>query len=351
MQPNIVFAFADDWGRYASAYKDIEGPNSLNQLINTPNFDQLPPLPEVPEEEPKVDTSKMTDEEKEKHEAEQKAKKEKIKKLHEKQNEYGKQLRELYKKMQEAEKESDEEESTKIAAEIEKLQEPFMKLHLELSELTKTKRQVAMQKLAGALCSRDVPGIAVAKKDIFVVCSSPKSYGYEVWRMNHDFEEPVRIVKKLSGCCGQMDIQTHDGKLWVAENGSKRVRCFDRDGKQLVQFGADERKEKNSGCGFGSCCNPMNIRFNDAGDVYTAEASVGRLKRFSADGKFIETVARLKIVPGCKHVAIGVVGNGDRLYMLDITRSHIAVIERKQKEVKPAVKEQANLEYDLLKGI
>ena len=36
MQPNIVFAFADDWGPYASAYKDIEGPNSLNQLINTP---------------------------------------------------------------------------------------------------------------------------------------------------------------------------------------------------------------------------------------------------------------------------------------------------------------------------
>ena len=41
MQPNIVFAFADDWGRYASAYKDIEGPNSLNQLINTPNFDRI----------------------------------------------------------------------------------------------------------------------------------------------------------------------------------------------------------------------------------------------------------------------------------------------------------------------
>jgi uncharacterized sulfatase len=41
MQPNIVFAFADDWGRYASAYKDIEGPNSLSQLINTPNFDRI----------------------------------------------------------------------------------------------------------------------------------------------------------------------------------------------------------------------------------------------------------------------------------------------------------------------
>ncbi|MEM7033645.1 MAG: sulfatase [Chloroflexota bacterium] len=41
MKPNIVFAFADDWGRYASAYRAHEGPNSLNQLIETPNFDRV----------------------------------------------------------------------------------------------------------------------------------------------------------------------------------------------------------------------------------------------------------------------------------------------------------------------
>ena len=36
VRPNIVFAFADDWGRYASAYQDQ---NSINELIRTPNFD------------------------------------------------------------------------------------------------------------------------------------------------------------------------------------------------------------------------------------------------------------------------------------------------------------------------
>lgn len=41
MKPNIVFAFADDWGRYASAYRQFEGENSLNQLIETPNFDRI----------------------------------------------------------------------------------------------------------------------------------------------------------------------------------------------------------------------------------------------------------------------------------------------------------------------
>ena len=40
-KPNIIFAFADDWGRYASAYADIEGPNSINHLIQTPHFDRI----------------------------------------------------------------------------------------------------------------------------------------------------------------------------------------------------------------------------------------------------------------------------------------------------------------------
>ncbi|MEM7100079.1 MAG: sulfatase-like hydrolase/transferase [Pseudomonadota bacterium] len=38
-RPNIVFAFADDWGRYASAYAKYQPTGNLNELINTPNFD------------------------------------------------------------------------------------------------------------------------------------------------------------------------------------------------------------------------------------------------------------------------------------------------------------------------
>ena len=41
MRPNILFAFADDWGRYASAYARQEGSNSLNALIHTPHFDRI----------------------------------------------------------------------------------------------------------------------------------------------------------------------------------------------------------------------------------------------------------------------------------------------------------------------
>jgi len=40
-KPNIVFAFADDWGRYASAYAKYEEGKSVNHLISTPNFDRV----------------------------------------------------------------------------------------------------------------------------------------------------------------------------------------------------------------------------------------------------------------------------------------------------------------------
>lgn len=40
-QPNIVFAFADDWGRCASIYGKIDGPGSFNDVVKTPNFDRL----------------------------------------------------------------------------------------------------------------------------------------------------------------------------------------------------------------------------------------------------------------------------------------------------------------------
>ena len=40
-RPNILFAFADDWGRYASCYASHERPNSLNALVRTPNIDRV----------------------------------------------------------------------------------------------------------------------------------------------------------------------------------------------------------------------------------------------------------------------------------------------------------------------
>lgn len=39
-RPNILVVFADDWGRYASAY-GLSEPNGLNAVVKTPNFDRV----------------------------------------------------------------------------------------------------------------------------------------------------------------------------------------------------------------------------------------------------------------------------------------------------------------------
>lgn len=40
-RPNIVFAFADDMGRYASIYAQVDGPGTVNDIIRTPNIDRI----------------------------------------------------------------------------------------------------------------------------------------------------------------------------------------------------------------------------------------------------------------------------------------------------------------------
>lgn len=40
-RPNILFVFADDWGRYASIYAGKAGGNALCDLIETPNIDRV----------------------------------------------------------------------------------------------------------------------------------------------------------------------------------------------------------------------------------------------------------------------------------------------------------------------
>ena len=40
-RPNILFAFADDWGRQAGIYAESDGPGGLQDIVRTPNFDRL----------------------------------------------------------------------------------------------------------------------------------------------------------------------------------------------------------------------------------------------------------------------------------------------------------------------
>lgn len=40
-KPNILFLFADDWGKYASIYSEVEGAGGHNDVVSTPNFDRI----------------------------------------------------------------------------------------------------------------------------------------------------------------------------------------------------------------------------------------------------------------------------------------------------------------------
>ncbi len=168
-----------------------------------------------------------------------------------------------------------------------------------------------------------ITAVAVTSKDVFLCCNALEGYGYEVWRLTHEFSEPKKVVTDLGGCCGQCDIQATEEHLVLAENTKFKVALLDRDGERLLDFGKGDRKASD---GFGSCCNPMNVRCCDNGDVLTAESSIGTIKRFNKKGELVGIVGKAKIGGGCKHVALGFDSQRDRYYMMNVDKSHICVL-------------------------
>ena len=171
-----------------------------------------------------------------------------------------------------------------------------------------------------------ISSISSDGEHVFVATRALEGYGFAIWRTDREFANAEDIVKDLRGCCGQMDVQANKEGIYVAENSRHRVVCFDDAGKELLTWGKADRKGLE---GFSSCCNPMNVCFGKNSDVYTAESNTGRIKRFSPKGEFLDYVGDVNLVPGCKKVSIAVSDDGNRVYMLDITRNHIILMKRK----------------------
>jgi hypothetical protein len=164
---------------------------------------------------------------------------------------------------------------------------------------------------------------------VFIATKSLQGYGFVIWKTDAEFAAAKQIVQDLRGCCGQMDVQVNEKGIYVAENSRHRVVCFDTAGKEQLAWGKSDRKGIE---GFSSCCNPMNVCFGKNKEVYTAESNTGRIKRFDTQGKFLDYVGDVNLVPGCKKVSIAVSEDADRVYMLDITRNHIILMKRKAAE-------------------
>ena len=287
----------------------LDADGTVQKVADSPHVAGLPPLPPIPEKADKPD---------EETEAEKARKKAEVAKLEEKRDSAMVAFRTA------AEEYNANRTDQHAQKKYRDAMNAYAKISQELRESTTPPEVLAAQQRAAAMRKRMVRSIAVTGDDVFVCCPAAEGYGFDVWRTDRDFGSGKKIVTGLRGCCGNMYIQAREGKLWVAENARKRVVGYDRDGNELAAWGGDDRKSVE---GFGSCCNPMCIRLGPDGAVYTAESNLGHVKRFSPDGKFLGLVGTVEIVPGCKHVPIGIAADGGRVYMLDLTRSHVVVME------------------------
>ena len=170
-----------------------------------------------------------------------------------------------------------------------------------------------------------VASISAVDDKVYIACSESVGYGYCVWKISDDFTSGEQVVGDLRGCCGQMDVQANAQGIYVAENSRDRVICYDHNGEEVTHWGHNAREGIR---GFGSCCNPMNVAFGPEDTVYTAESGTGRIKQYSAKGELLQVVGSADLVPGCKKVSIGVSNDGNRVFMLDITRDHIVMMDR-----------------------
>ena len=187
---------------------------------------------------------------------------------------------------------------------------------------------------------RKASSISAFDGEVFLATHAAAGYGFEVWRMDDSFENVVKVVKDLSGCCGQMDVKVSKDGLFIAENSKHRVCHYDRDGKMIGAWGESARTGLD---GFGSCCNPMNVAFGPSDAVYTAEDDTGRIKRYSADGKLLGLVGLVELKPGCKNCSIAVSNDGSHVYMLDITRNFIVRLDaRPADEVNSEIEKMKN---------
>ncbi len=182
-------------------------------------------------------------------------------------------------------------------------------------------------------------GIAVWAENVFVAFGTEGSLRSrsDVVRFNRDLTEPVVIAEDMRGCCRRLDMVAWEENLYVAENARHRVVTLDRTGQVLSKWGARDRVNVE---GFGSCCNPMNLYYSPKGCLYTAESGLGRVKRYSPDGKYLGLVGYVgvarfqqagRLAASCSNISVAANSDESLVYVLDYKDNLIRVMQRKDK--------------------
>ncbi len=205
-----------------------------------------------------------------------------------------------------------------------------------------------------------ISGIAVTDDYVFASLGSGWSLRSKavIVRFDHDFGKPKTIARDLRGCCQRLDMAGgKDSRLYVAENARFRVVRYDADGKALANWG---QKSRTGVEGFGACCNPMNIVFGPAGELYTAESGVGRVKRYSPDGKFLGLVGEIGVqrftragrtASSCSNITVAVTKDAKRVFVQDVNRNIIRVLLKKGVPVEGAKAAEATTDDNRGPGV
>ncbi len=150
----------------------------------------------------------------------------------------------------------------------------------------------------------------------------------DFFRFKRDLTEPKMIIERQFGCCSHIDLRVANGELLIAENSRHRVNRFDFDGKPLGTWG---RRDRTGLEGFTACCNPCNFDLGPGGVLYTAESGVGRVKKYTPDGKFLGLVGYVdttkfdggsQLAAQSCYIPMEVNHDASRLYVMDV-RAHI----------------------------
>jgi hypothetical protein len=213
-----------------------------------------------------------------------------------------------------------------VASEAIKINKETEEMVREMAKENRQPFEQELERMKQSLESRrsEVMGIAASDQDVFMSVPSPTDFSFRVYRLTHSLEEPKLVVEKLRGCCGTMDVQAHEGNMWIPHNARHAVEQFNRDGEQLTKFGKSGKVKPSD---FGGCCEPKCIRVLENGDILAAESGPPTcIKRFSKDGKFKEVVALVEDTKGdCVRVTVAMSPDASKYYMLDTTRDAIRV--------------------------
>ncbi|MCA9099251.1 MAG: hypothetical protein KDA36_12735 [Planctomycetaceae bacterium] len=94
---------------------------------------------------------------------------------------------------------------------------------------------------------------------------------------------------------------SRDGRVYVADQCNRRVQVFDKDGKFLTKWG---RKGFEPGEFGGNphpkafFAGPTFLALDQAGNLFTTESTLGRIQKFTPEGKFLSAWGDNQEIPG-----------------------------------------------------